>query len=359
MAVLKSFSPSPAPLGAEPSEHGLESILQIGRNGIELGGTRALLYSHVAIEMLRRQLFHQVGDELARAVLAQSGREAGFHDAQLLLQLRQFDSTEAMLEAQYEFLARSGFGRFELLDLAVKRPTEIYVRVRCHGAPEAESHLQLFGPTDAPACCHLVGYSTGWSSAMTGMRVLSVETHCVAKGDSHCEFETLPYDDFVGPEAAFWKQTFESTGRSLAQQLNEKLAMIEEQMQTISTQAADLARLSTPILQVQDSVLVLPVIGTVDAERVATMSETLLEEIVRRKAAGVIIDVTGVATLDASTANQLVSMIRAVRLLGSKAVVSGISPTISQLLVMEGIDLRELPTQRTLQDALQFFVRRA
>lgn len=323
-------------------------------DGLSLGGSRALLYSHVAIEMLRRQLFHQLGDELARSILAQAGREAGFNDAQVLLQTQSFDNVEAMLEAQYTILARSGFGRFELLDLVVKPSSrEMYARVRCQDAPEGESHRRLFGTTTSPECCHLVGYSTGWSSAMTGMRVLTIETHCTAKGDDHCEFETLPYSEVVGPEAAFWKQTFENTSTSLAQQLEEKLSTIEEQMATITAQADDLAKLSTPLLQVKDDVIVLPIIGSLDPARLLSMSETLLEEIVRRRARAVIIDLTGVAVLDTATASQFMGMVRTVRLLGSKALLSGISPSMAQVLVMEGIDLSTIPTERTLQAALR------
>lgn len=337
------------------AERGLDELaLRAGPEGLSFAGGRVMLYSHVAVEMLRRQLFHQLGDDLARAILAQAGREAGFNDAQLLLQAHSFDTTVSMLDAQYALLARSGFGRFEVLDLAVDAEAhEVYARVRCHASPEAESHRRLFGAAAQPACCHLVGYSTGWSSAVLGWPVLTIEIHCVAKGDAYCEFETLPDADFVGPEAAFWRQAFENTSGSLARQLNEKLATIEKQMATITAQAEDIDRLSTPILQVRDDILVLPVIGTVTATRVSTMSETLLAAIVRYRASGVIVDVTGVANLDGASASQLMSMVRAVRLLGSTPVVSGISPKMSQLLVADGVDFAGMATERSLQDALR------
>lgn len=339
------------------ADRGIEGVsLEATAAGLSLGGTRALLYSHVAIEMLRRQLFHQLGDELARAILAQTGRHAGFNDAQILLQTKAFDGVEAMLETQYGLLASSGFGRFQILDLAVNPAAkEMYTRVRCDGAPEAESHRRLFGKSRAPACCHLVGYSTGWSSAVVGVPVLTIESHCVAKGDDHCEFETMPYAEFVGPEASFWKQAFESTSKSLAQQLAEQLEVIQRQMATIQEQQEDIARLSTPVLQISDRVLVMPIIGSLDPARVATISEALLEAIVRRRAAGVIIDLTGVAVLDTTTAAHLIGMFRSVRLLGAKAVLSGISPSMSQVLVAEGTDLlAEIATRQTLQGAVRY-----
>ncbi|HVJ91125.1 MAG TPA: STAS domain-containing protein [Labilithrix sp.] len=350
-ALKKSFS----------AEQGLDGVgLKASRDGISLAGARALLYSHVAMEMQRRQLFHQLGEDLARAILAQSGRHAGFNDAQLVFQTHTFDDdAERMFEAQYALLATSGFGRFDVLDLTVNTSARaVHARVRCHASPEAESHRRLFGSASTPACCHLVGYSTGWSSRVTSVRVLTVETHCIAKGDEYCEFETLPYGDAMGAEAALWKRAFESTSSSLAQQLRDKLETIERQMETITAQAADLARLSTPILQISDDVLVLPVIGTVDSARVTSMVESLMEEIVRRRASGVVIDVTGVAVLDSATASHLIGMVRAVRLLGSQAVLSGISPSMSQILVTQGIELGEIPTHRTLQDAVRFIDRR-
>jgi rsbT co-antagonist protein RsbR len=349
MTARKTFGPE---LGLEGAK------LEAQAGGLSIGGVRALLYSHVAIEMLRRQLFHQVGDELARAILAQAGRSAGFNDAQLILQERHFEHFHEMLEAQFALLAGSGFGRFEILELVASRGSrEIYGRVRCFGSPEAESHRRLFGTSESASCCHLVGYSTGWASSMTGTQLLTVETHCSSKGDDYCEFETMPYAEFVGPIANFWKKTFESTSSSLAQELQEKLATIEQQMATISLQREDIARLSSPIMQVGEKVLVLPVIGSVSSERATIMEEALLREIVRRRAFGVIVDLTGVGAMDSGSATHILRMLRSVRLLGSQAVLTGISPALSQLLVAEDVDISESPTRRTLHEGLRYLER--
>lgn len=326
------------------------------RSGHDLraASTHVLVYSRMAAEMLRKQLFHEVGEDLARAILAQAGRHGGFHDARALLQERSITGVEEMVFAKFQALAASGFGAFEVLTLAIDAPAkEAYVRARCRGSPEAESHRRLFGAATMPACYHLVGYSTGWASAMTGMQLLTVETLCAAKGDDYCELETLPYDDFVGPEAAFWKRTFESTSKSLAQELTEKLATIQRQMATISEQQSAIAKLSTPILQVADGVLVLPVIGAVDSERARSMMEKLLPEIVRRAARGIIIDVTGVEALDTGTADHLLRMARAATLLGARVIVTGIAPAVAQVLVAESVDLPNIRAFRTLQDGIR------
>ncbi|APR76478.1 putative PAS/PAC sensor protein [Minicystis rosea] len=337
----------------------LDLAFQNDNRGLFLAGTRALAYTHVAVDMMRKQLVHQLGEDLARAIVAQAGRQGGFNDAQVQLQERQFDDLRAMLEMQYHLLDASGFGKFDVMDLEVDpKSGEAYVRVRCAGSPEAESHRRLFGASTLPACWHLVGYSTGWLSAMTNMRLLTIESRCVAKGDPHCELESLRYDDFVGPEAAFWKRAFESSSTSLAQELEEKLATIQRQMETISAQRSTIAELSTPILQVSSDLLVLPVIGNVDNARARAIRERLLNRVRNQDVRGVILDVTGVEMMDAGTASHLVRVAAAVKVLGSEIVVTGISAIVADVLVQEGIELSELVTLRTLQEGILYFSRR-
>jgi rsbT co-antagonist protein RsbR len=332
---------------------GLAATIEERAGQVFLGGSRALLYSHVAVEMLRKQLFHQVGEELARAILAQAAHHGGWNDAQLLMQEQPFDNLESMLHAQYEHLSRSGFGTFELHEVALnKAQREVYMRVTCKGSPEAESHRRLFGLGTQPACYHLVGYSSGWASAVLGMQILTVETRCAAKGDPRCEFETLPYEDFFVPEALFWKRAFESTSVSLAQELKEKLTTIESQLSIIERQRLALAVLSAPILQLTDGVLTLPIIGAVDGDRAMLMTERLLDAIVRYRAFGVIIDVTGVESLEARTAQNLSRMAQAARLLGAKVVLTGIAPSVAQVLVAQDIRLADVRTCRTLKDGI-------
>lgn len=319
-----------------------------------LGASRALLYSQVSVEMLRKQLFHQVGEELARAILAQSAYQGGWNDAQLLLLEQSFEGLEDMLSAQYEQLSRSGFGTFELHELAVNKDAgEAYVRVTCKNSSEAESHRRLFGVASAPACCHLVGYSSGWASGVLGMQLLTIETRCVAKGDAVCELETLPYADFFGPEALFWKRAFESTSVSLAHELKERLATISGQLGIIERQRLSLAALAAPILQIAEGVLTLPIIGAVDGERALLITERLRDAVSSRRAFGIIIAVTGVESLDQGTALHLSRMAQAAQLLGTNVVLTGISPTVARLLVAQDIGLADVRTCRTLQDGIR------
>lgn len=111
--------------------------------------------------------------------------------------------------------------------------------------------------------------------------------------------------------------------------------------------------LSAPVIKVWDGVLALPVIGTVDRARALRMMERLLHEIVRNKALFAILDLTGVEIVDADTASHLLSIVRAANLLGSHCVVSGISTPTAQTMVNLDVEVGELVTFATLQDALR------
>ena len=128
---------------------------------------------------------------------------------------------------------------------------------------------------------------------------------------------------------------------------------IEEQATLINRQRFAIKELSTPILQVWDSVLALPVIGVVDSKRAAEIMEKLLSEIKNRQARYVILDITGVEVVDTKTADHFIKMIRAAELIGSKCLFTGISPAIAQTLVELGIDLSAISTMRDLQEGLK------
>jgi rsbT co-antagonist protein RsbR len=122
-------------------------------------------------------------------------------------------------------------------------------------------------------------------------------------------------------------------------------------------QQAAIRELSTPIIEVWTGVLCLPVVGVVDSQRSAEMTETLLEMIVTKQARTAIVDITGIDVMDTKTADHFIKMARAVRLLGAECVISGINPGIAQTLTHIGVDLTGVRTMRNLRDALQFHLR--
>jgi rsbT co-antagonist protein RsbR len=110
--------------------------------------------------------------------------------------------------------------------------------------------------------------------------------------------------------------------------------------------------LSTPILELWDDVLALPVIGIVDTRRSAEMTEQLLEEVVRKQARFVIIDITGVELVDTSTADRFIKLVTAVEYLGARCMLTGVRSAVAQTLASLGVDMGTLITLRTLKHGL-------
>lgn len=121
----------------------------------------------------------------------------------------------------------------------------------------------------------------------------------------------------------------------------------------IRRQQTEMMELSTPVVQLWDGVLALPLIGTLDSVRAQDVMESLLGAIVTRQAEVVIIDITGVQTVDTQVAQHLLRTASAVRLMGAQCVISGISPHIAQTMVQLGVDVGEVVTRSNIQGALR------
>lgn len=143
----------------------------------------------------------------------------------------------------------------------------------------------------------------------------------------------------------------EERSRAYQRELEEKLATIEQQRLAIQ-------ELSTPIMQVWEGVLCVPVVGLMDTARSTEMTSALLQAVVENGARCAIIDITGIDVMDTRTVDHFIRMAKAVRLLGSECVLTGISPHIAQTVVHMGLDLTNVVTHRSLRDALQRFVSR-
>lgn len=120
----------------------------------------------------------------------------------------------------------------------------------------------------------------------------------------------------------------------------------------IIRQQEEMMELSTPVVEVWEGILALPIIGTLDSSRTQTAMESLLQKIVETKAKFAIIDITGVPTVDTLTAQYLLKTVTAARLMGSECIISGIRPQIAQTIVYLGVDLSNVVTKVSLADAL-------
>jgi rsbT co-antagonist protein RsbR len=126
----------------------------------------------------------------------------------------------------------------------------------------------------------------------------------------------------------------------------------------INRQQQEMLELSTPVVELWDGVLALPLIGTLDSARTQVVMESLLQRIVETGAGIAIIDITGVPTVDTLVAQHLLKTVAAARLMGADCIISGIRPQIAQTIVHLGVDLQDVITKATLADAFRIALRR-
>ncbi len=128
--------------------------------------------------------------------------------------------------------------------------------------------------------------------------------------------------------------------------------------EVIERQHQELLDLSTPVVELWQGILALPLIGTLDSERTQIVMESLLEAIVEKEATVAILDITGVPTVDTLVAQHLMKTVAAARLMGAECIISGIRPQIAQTIVHLGVNLEGVITKATLAGALQAALRK-
>jgi rsbT co-antagonist protein RsbR len=131
------------------------------------------------------------------------------------------------------------------------------------------------------------------------------------------------------------------------------VSFVEERERVIREQQEAIRELSTPVLQVRDRLLILPIIGMLDSQRARQLTEQLLGGIQASRARVVVLDITGVATIDLGVANHLVQTVEAARLMGASTIITGLSSRIAQTLVDLGVDLAMMRTVGDLQGGLE------
>ncbi|GGR72952.1 MULTISPECIES: STAS domain-containing protein [Streptomyces] len=127
----------------------------------------------------------------------------------------------------------------------------------------------------------------------------------------------------------------------------------------ISSQAAQLMELSTPVVKLWEGVIAVPLVGTLDSARTQVVMEKLLQALVDTGSEQAIIDITGVPAVDTQVAQHLLKTVVAARLMGAECTVSGIRPQIAQTIVALGIEFGDIVTKATLADALQHALRKS
>jgi len=158
---------------------------------------------------------------------------------------------------------------------------------------------------------------------------------------------------------SYQPSAFKSTDADLLLLLASQVGVAVENARLFQQLRNTIAELSTPLLPVAEGVLVLPLIGRIDAERAERVLEQVLDAIIARQADQLVIDVTGLAAIDAQVVTQLLKIVRAAALLGTRASIVGIGAELARTAAILDLGMNEITTYRDLQSALAVILRGA
>lgn len=129
-----------------------------------------------------------------------------------------------------------------------------------------------------------------------------------------------------------------------------------EKAKKIESQKEELEVLSTPVIDIWEGILTVPVLGVLDSERASRIAETLLTQIVEKRASAAIIDISGISAVDSAVADLLIRTAKAVRLVGAEAILTGVGVEVAQTIADLGIEMEGLKTMATLRDGLKYAI---
>ncbi|MBK9258498.1 MAG: STAS domain-containing protein [Polyangiaceae bacterium] len=302
-----------------------------------------------------------VGTERFQLGMQQGGRDSIDGDWGVISSAPTFEEGFVALS---KIAAAAGWGRWELVSVD-KDAQE--ARVRVYNNWESIAQRALGVTWGAP---FVAGKLAAYFQRHFGVKACWAEqTAYFTKGDPCDEFVVRPspttVEDRIGE--LFHSENATKTDLAVAlervrreveerakaeQELREKLELIAKQDEAIKA-------LSTPIIEVWEGVLTLPLFGVMDSQRAAETMERLLDSITQKGATHAIIDLTGVEVVDTSTADHIGRLVRAAALIGAECIITGIRPAVAQTMVQIGIDLSQIVTLSTLREALRHCMRAA
>lgn len=175
-----------------------------------------------------------------------------------------------------------------------------------------------------------------------GMYSFYLRTIALRLFDTYRDDPKLALDTFL----SLMKLTFLDMGLAID-------TYVDSRERTISDQQEAIKELSTPVLQMREGILLLPVIGMIDSYRASQLTEQLLHSIRITRSRVVVVDITGVPYVDSRVASHLVQTVEAARLMGSRVIVSGVSPEIALTIVTLGIELGRIETVGDIQSGIE------
>ena len=213
----------------------------------------------------------------------------------------------------------------------------------------------------------LAGKFGGYCSRLFKTYCRAKQVKFAARGDDYDEFFVAPasltieqeIDVLLMSEAAT-QADLQAALERLRQEVEERRRIEDDlraQMDMVKRQERAIQAMETPILRLWSGVLTMPVIGIVDSTRAGRMMSDLLEQITRTQARFTILDLTGVEIIDTGAASHLLSLVRAAGLLGTKCLISGISPAMASTIIGLGLNLDEIQSFASLEAALRYAIR--
>jgi rsbT co-antagonist protein RsbR len=300
-----------------------------------------------------------VGTERFQLGMHQGGRDSIDGDWAVISAAPTFQGGFVALS---KIAAAAGWGRWELVS-SDKQAHEARVRVYNNWESIAQRALGVSWGASfvagklAAYFQRYFGVNTCWAD----------QTAYLTKGDAWDEFIIRPSTSSVEQRIEELYRTESATKADLALALEHVQREVEERVKTeqdlrdklelIARQDEAIKALSTPIIEIWEGVLTLPLFGVMDSQRATETMERLLQAIVEKGATHSIIDLTGVELVDTSTADHLGKLVKAAALIGTQCIITGIRPAVAQTMVQIGIDLSTIVTLSTLREALRYCMR--
>jgi len=340
---------------------GLEFKWDLERGGFTIEGVPCvMMFRDSSLSSLLLGFLSMVGPQRFSLALRAEGQRGTDEDWKIISSAPDFESGFARLNL---FAYTNGWGRWECVEVDREAKQAVF---RVHDSWEGLAQRNN-GVNWGSGL--IAGKFTSFGQRLFNTNCWCRQTMFIAEGDPYDEIVVEASDRDLASEMAELAQNDQATSSDLTRALTElrhtaeaharalgerdrSVADMQEKLDIIARQQAAIQALSTPIIQVWDGVLAVPVVGSVDGERTSRMMEKLLETIIHTKSRYAIIDVTGVETVDTHTADNFVRLIRGVQLLGAQGIISGIGPLVAQTIVDLGVDLSGIPTFANLKEAL-------
>ncbi|MEZ4451479.1 MAG: STAS domain-containing protein [Nannocystaceae bacterium] len=323
------------------------------------GGASLAIWLESSLAGLMRGMQQMVGTERFNLALQAGGRESVDGDWGFIAGFPTAEEGFAKL-SRLAFTCGWGLWSLESLDRA-----EQVARFRSKSSFEGIYQRAL-------GVCwgshYVAGKFAGITGRIFGAHCWANQVQFEAEGDPYDEFVVKPSDATIEGELERLLSTERATASDLAAALerlreeNEIRRGAEREAQRrlalIESQQRDLELLSTPIMEIWDGVLSLPVVGALSGGRAQVIMDRLLSEIQRTNSRFALIDVTGVDTIDTATANSLLRIARSTRLLGAECVITGIRPAVAQTMINLDTTFAGVVTLANVRDGLKYCMQR-